>query len=256
MRIASRLFRLLVFILSFSIFLIVTSCDVPVEPLFKYDYSVLSVLSVDSSVQRVGIYPILPWGEKVSSEGSAVVTINGKRLVRISELYREGWIYKYALYEPGFVKPGEIYELRIEVKGLVITGTTKVPGIFRITSHPRESTIYLSDTTYIRLRWEKSLDAYGYIVRLISPPIEVSPGIFVRWKIFITYTDSNEAIIEPGKFNILNRYIPGRYVINVTAIDKNLSLYYEGNMSSGLNGALGVFGSTVSDSVIVYVQWR
>jgi len=240
---------ILVFSFLIEISILFLSCSVPVEPLNRIKYSVFSILSTSARVQQVLITSAEFHGSQRVS--GAIVEINGVRL-------NEDTLWKrYTLDSIGFVKPGEVYELRICIGNYLISGTTIVPDSFEIVTPNRYTDIKVGreDTIYIDLKWSRGIGSGLYIIEVLSPPVFLlypDSGIYGRWKIleFFTYDEKANVKID------VKRYGFGDYIIRVCATDHNYLTYSMSKhrfASAGVVNSYGLFASMTIDSVIINI---
>jgi hypothetical protein len=165
--------------------------------------------------------------------------------------------YYYELKKPGFIKLGNEYNLSIITDKGIITGRTRVPRLFKFTSHPKESVIkYTGETVKVKVAWERSPDASGYIYNVLYPMESYAEDDTIYY-----YRDSSTPLITHDTcftFNIYSFQLKSgnnEFTIEVRAFDENYDNYYnKAQKSSGLNGAYGVFGSMVLDTIMINVK--
>ena len=146
-------------------------------------------------------------------------------------------------------KPGEIYNLKINVGNNVITGRTIIPDNFQIIS-PKENQIYhYSNNKFeINTKWESNKSIYGYIVDIFYHINFLELGRY-------NYLEYSKVVFDTS-YSFISQYLPTDTVrIKVLGFDKN---YYEhvfqGKESTGVNGAYGYFGSSILKTVKVIVR--
>jgi len=124
-----------------------------------------------------------------------------------------------------YVRPGVTYRLRVEHERDTVTGTTQVPGRFKVTAEN------------LTIRWTNSEGAQRYRVRVQSTGDE---GHQV-WNYEAT-TSTRSVVVDTSAD--AEAFQEGVHSVVVAAVDSNLTRYREEEPErTGLNKGFGFFGS-------------
>jgi hypothetical protein len=250
-----------------SVAAFINGCNgIPNDPLPDlFPGSVNAILMTGKQSQQVFFDRILPLGEPLniprrepfSYQDScnvfipgAEVSINGQKMnekigLDCTEQY-------YEIMKPGFIRSNQNYTLYIQKDGYNISGSTVVPDSFSIISHPKLLLVEkYTGSKEIKLIWQKSKNARGYIYQKEYPPM-------IYEEDGITYYVPRFSMLSFTMDTTANIYLSSYYnsfTIKVGAYDENFEKYYiQKHQSVGLTGAFGVFCSMAVDSIVIKVK--
>jgi len=147
--------------------------------------------------------------------------------------------------------PGRTYALEIKTaQGITVTGTTTVPDGTRLTTVEAFTSFSRSSDT-VRMSWRPVTGAAAYEVVVHREHAVQGQSFFASYS---TFTDTSVVLAGDARTFENNPIFEtdGSATILVSAVDLNYYMYYHavvdpfsGAPPSRLNGAVGVFGSTV-----------
>jgi hypothetical protein len=151
------------------------------------------------------------------------------------------------------IRPDSTYKLTINFTGNTITGTTRVPEPFRITSPVNAQFISLQATRGIlSVTLPERTTIKRYRVDVTGPPtISVNSNgdssVF-RSQVKVE-VDASRRVQIP-----LNSFYIGETVVKAIGFDANYERHvYQGFPAGGIENAYGILGSAVVDSVVIRV---
>ncbi|MBN1408890.1 MAG: hypothetical protein JW956_13920, partial [Calditrichaceae bacterium] len=158
--------------------------------------------------------------------------------------------YYYTNNDAIIFQPNTYYELKINIDGKIISGSTITPGDFEILTPAPNSIVNIKDLqteNKLLIKWTKSSTAWGYTGKIIKDYLIMLPDTSYygsRELSFIT-TDTS-FVIENA--NILSS--EGHLEISISAFDENFYHHHiEMYPEAGVEGAYGYLGSSVLKSV-------
>ncbi len=262
--------------LIFSAILLLSSCiklDV-VEPA-SYDYSLLYNLTVNDTLQQLYIFKTEPYENYTYinlGPGIKFGPLDNQAFIRFienAEVNVEGnngtdysytYVYDsleyitkyYSIDQHNYLSKNSTYELKCKINDQFISGSTTTPGDFNIVFPPNHKRIDLNDyKENVGIMWGESNKAFGYCVKIKT-----------YWTTFydgeeMSRTNKYEYFTEKNSVDVEASFLMGdKAIIEIRAIDENIYNHIVKEVNqSGLEGAYGVFGSSVMKSVEVYPRW-
>jgi hypothetical protein len=261
--------NLLKYVLAAITTILTLGCDSPNLPnRIEYKHNALINLTVNESNQEFYIYNTFDYSDR-NSEGkyielrdlfvnNASISINTNDFSFNNFVIKEAPI-KFNYYSKGFyytndqellLLPNKKYFLEIVIDNEIIYGTTTTPGDFDILE-PKDNSI-IKETSIngdFIVKWSQSKSAFGYICKIFQEGELIFPD-----SSYYSYSKDYTKYSKDTLF-VLQKLKPGTTEINIFAFDENYYNHTFGeNLSVGVDGAYGYFGSSVKKGVSVYVE--
>ncbi len=251
------------------VLILVSNCDNPAKAKFHKELSTVAILSPGSNNQIIFVYETMEGIEDSVISENLFVKDAKVNIYNSDHNYEFTYMYDESLRKSVYINknsnfkfiPGEKYQLKIESDIGVLRGTTIIPDSVKIISPVDNDSIV--DRTDVEIKWKPGNNSYAYVINIFGPPFKIDfmGNEFIKRDTWDFHTTS-ESIIIPGSYFRYKSYSEyydytekeSRYTVMIMALDDNFKFHlFDGSDIAGVNNGWGVFGSTMIDSVDIFV---